>query len=359
MERLEMASSSFSSQQVRVFDDSIMDQELYENYIQKHPESMFFHSYSYIKFLQEILNIIPYHLLAFDNGILVGVLPLLLKNGPLGKVYNSLPYYGSNGGVLADNIEIAKELIFAYNQVISEDDVLGSVWVENLQSQNDYKELVKYNLEDFRIGQLTSIAYSENHGDNLMESFHYKTRNMVRKGIKSEFDISVNNATVEFLREVHVENMSAIGGKAKSSDFFKFPDYFIADQDYKIWVASYQGEPVAALLLFYFKDIVEYYTPVIRESFRDKQPLSHLIFSAMTDASERGYKLWNWGGTWATQTGVYTFKKRWGTFDKEYKYLIQMNKEDVFSQTAGYLLENYSDFFVVPFNLLKSNINET
>ena len=49
--------------------------------------------------------------------------------------------------------------------------------------------------------------------------------------------------------------------------------------------------------------------PVVNSEARSLQPTSAIIYFAMNDTRERGFKLWNWGGTWASQDGVYKFKK--------------------------------------------------
>jgi hypothetical protein len=327
---------------------------VFTEFVRHHPEGMFFYSPSYLRFLENTIGAIPQHLLAKENSQITGILPLFKKNGPWGVVYNSLPYYGSHGGVLARDEETSDALIEFYNDLISSPEVLASVWIENLIDQTNYSEKVKHNFTDYRIGQYTNIGFQTNHEAALMNTFHYKTRNMIRKGMKSSLSVKVANNEVSFLKSVHYENMNAIGGKAKSDNFFTFPDYFEADKDYKIWVAYSENEPVAAVLLFYYGNSVEYFTPVIKEEFREKQPLSLLIFEAMKDASEKGFKLWNWGGTWATQGGVYTFKKRWGTVDKNYNYFIQLNDKKILARQKEEFLSNYPDFFIVPFNLLET-----
>ena len=52
------------------------------------------------------------------------------------------------------------------------------------------------------------------------------------------------------------------------------------------------------MLLFYFKDTVEYFVPAIDIEWRKEQPLSALIHIAMYDAiKEKKIVKWNWGGT--------------------------------------------------------------
>lgn len=334
--------------------DSV-DENTYNNFVTGHSESMLYHSLPYIRMIASITGGEETTLAAVDKSNTIrGVLPIIERNGLWGRVLNSLPYYGSHGGILASDSIASEALVNEYNKLVLSDEICTAMVVGNPLSNTSVSGL-SYSITDYRIGQFTCIDYKESHAEQLMQSFHSKTRNMIRKGEKSYIRTSEENNMVDFLMRIHFDNMKSIGGRAKSETFFRlFPRYFQAGRDYKIFVARIGGEPVAALLLFYFRNTVEYFMPVICEPYREKQPLSLLIYHAMIEASERGFSLWNWGGTWAKQEGVYHFKKRWGTYDINYKYYIQVNNQDVFNLSRETILEQYPDFFVVPFNLLTS-----
>ena len=75
----------------------------------------------------------------------------------------------------------------------------------------------------------------------------------------------------------------------------------------------------------------------------------------MSQASILGFKTWNWGGTWESQKGVYSFKKRWGTKNEKYFYLTKVNNTDLYNLDENTLLREYQNFFVLPFkNLIKN-----
>jgi lipid II:glycine glycyltransferase (peptidoglycan interpeptide bridge formation enzyme) len=94
---------------------------------------------------------------------------------------------------------------------------------------------------------------------------------------------------------------------------------------------------------------------VVREAYRAKQPLTRLIFESMVDASVRGFARWNWGGTWATQDGLYLFKSRWGTRDVKYTYYVQINTDAIRACSPQFLLTHYANFFVIPFQQLRAS----
>lgn len=164
--------------------------------------------------------------------------------------------------------------------------------------------------------------------------------------------VHVDNTAIDFLMHTHQANMQRIGGRSKSDAFFElFPQHFVADKDYAIYVAECGGQRVAALLLFYYNDAVEYYVPAISHDYREQQPLALVVFQAMVESVARGCRVWNWGGTWLSQDGVYKFKKKWGTSEKEYLYYTHIGNDDLCRASPDELMTEYGNFFVIPFSL--------
>lgn len=330
-----------------------LDSELYvdyERYILNHEKSLLFHSIKYQQLINETIGAKneTYIVRESSTGKICGALPLSSKNGSLGVVYNSSPFYGSNGGFLFDDDEAYNLLYEYYRNICQQDTTCLAMISENPLSKwlNAGAEIV-----DERMCQFTKLDYTNPEG--LIHSFHYKTRNMVRKSQKQGIDVIEDNSAVQFLYDTHSENMSAIGGKSKPKFFFDtISKYFKTGEDYKIFVAQKDGVNISALLLFYFNGVVEYYTPVIKAEYRALQPNTLLIYHAMHEAAARGYKLWNWGGTWKSQEELYRFKSRWGAMDVNYNYYVTIKNKLVFVSTPETLQEEYAYFFTIPFNLL-------
>ena len=278
----------------------------YNFYLSNHRESMIYHSLNYKFFINDLLGAKDNYLIAIDNNNEIkGVLPIFKKEGSLGTVYNSLPFYGSNGGIISKDEQAKRVLLTFYNGLVTKKDVAAATLIDNPLDQNYPYNLINISEKDFRVGQLSRIEGNYKDLEDLMVLFHYKTRNTIRKAIKSEVKVSVENNLFVFLEETHKENMVSIGGLAKPKDFFRLVQQkFEAGKDYRIYVARYNEVPVAAVLIFYYNKTVDYYTPVIVKEFRHLQALSLLITKAMFDAANNSFIWWNWGGTWSTQEGV-------------------------------------------------------
>lgn len=331
------------------------------------PTAMFNHSVKYRNFLRRILpQAKDNYLLAYCDGDLVGALPIFSRDGPLGVVVNSLPFYGSHGGfIVRPGYEgvVKCALLSALNAHCAEIGAVLSTIVESpLDDERELYIAMQSDYFDDRIGQISVLpsAHLDNIEAELLAQFHQKTRNLVRKSMKAGFEVSRDGSSQAFARlhAMHQANMNAIGGLAKPMEVFDaISDEFEYANDYQIYFAHKEGEIASALLVFYFKDMVEYFTPATVEKYRADQPLSLLIFSAMKDAIiERSARLWNWGGTWLSQDGVYHFKSRWGTKDFPYRYHISIhrNKFDVCSLSKSELINGYPYFYTIPFCMLDS-----
>ena len=338
----------------------------YEQLLQESTVSKFNHSLRYRSFLKEILSTSEdRYLCAFEEGQLLAVLPVFIKQGPLGAVVNSLPFYGSHGGIVGvPNLDrrVSKVLLDALNDVCLEVDALTCTVIES-PWETDKECYASYaaDLFDERIGQITCLPdcdVESNVEERLMPLYHQKTRNMVRKGLKGGFEVGHDDSssTLNELHSIHDDNIRGLGGVAKPMSVFQaMQRTFKYNDDYRIYTARKDGQIVSALLLFYFKNTVEYYTPATLESYRRQQPSSLLIFRAMRDAVvERAAKYWNWGGTWLSQGGVYQFKSRWGTSDFPYRYHIKKyaSLEILQNITKEGSLRDYPGFYVFPFSKL-------
>lgn len=337
----------------------------YDRLLSESAVAMFNHS---LRFRDFLLRIIPnsedHYLLAYDDGELVAALPTFMTNGPYGAVVNSLPFYGSHGGfVYKENTDSMAfdALLEELSQLCAKNDAFSCTLIES-PWESDKKRYGKFkaNLFDKRIGQITALP--EKITDDLVEKclmdlYHQKTRNMVRKGAKSDFIVSHDHSlsTLMALHALHDENIRGIGGQSKPFGVFEaIADVFRYDQDYRIYTARKDGKITSALLVFYFKDTVEYFTPATLEEYRSEQPLSLLIFRAMRDAIvERDARQWNWGGTWLNQHGVYQFKAKWGTKDFPYNYYTKVKSMDKLSPiNKNSILEDYPYFYCLPFSAL-------
>jgi hypothetical protein len=333
--------------------------EAIEAFVYRDPRTLVYASPSYIGLVAAETRSRPYWLTALDASGLRGALPLLVKEGALGPVVNSLAFYGSNGGIIVHNDcqQVWLSLVRAFDAFGERIGAVASTLITNplVADHELYDSHLPYDLRDQRIGQFT-IFPEDRHPASLMALFDDPRPRNIRKAQRSGLTVSTSQSdeAIAFLHATHDQNIRSIGGLPKRLKFFQQIPKWLPHNAWNIYLAELDGQRVAALLLLYGNQTVEYFTPCVVEQHRSSQALPLLIYDAMVDAMASGYRQWNWGGTWLTQDGVYAFKKKWGTQDINYHYFTRLRSPELRNTSRETLLREYSGFYVLPFSALVS-----
>ena len=295
-----------------------------------------------------------------ENGEIIGALPCRrMENERYGPILNSLPFFGSVGGVqlLEKKPHVYQGLFNAMNEYCIENSIVSATIIGSPFDKQAFfhAELPGPVLTDERIAMISTLPENgEDLEGRLFSQYHDSRRRNVRKAIRTGINVTEKNhrEALAFLERIHVENISSIGGLIKPHGFFRaVEDVMEPGEDFRVYEASLKGEPVASLLLIYFGKIVEYFVPALLHEHRPTQALCLLIHRAMLDAAEEGYRYWNWGGTLKTQTSLYTFKKKWGVQESSYHYYTKIypGSEALLALEPAKVLTEYPYFYVFPF----------
>jgi hypothetical protein len=325
----------------------------YEEFLHKLDSGLFYYSAAYRRFLVDLLGCSAPYRLAVRGGEIVGVLPLMAMDGRFGRVWNSLPFFGSHGGVLALDAGAAAALYEAYAQLLEAGDAVAATVISNPWAPLDERRLT-FDLCDERVGQATDLGpLAGPLPDQFWDAIDSSARRNIRKAERSGVRVSTDCAAVGFLADCHTQNMSAVGGKPKTRRFFELlPGHFTPGEDYNVYVAEAENAAVGALLLFYYNRTVEYFVPATSEAARALQPMALIVATAMTEAARSGYRRWNWGGTWLDQEGVYRFKRKWNAAERRYRYYTRLIDRSLLSLRREELAPAYDGFYVLPFDAL-------
>lgn len=334
--------------------------EAEQQYVMKDRRSLAYARPDFMRLVSRHVGAEPGWLVAHDQNDLVGMLPFAWKPGPLGPAYNSLPYYGSNGGVIQHVLhpDAKTKLIEAfYREALDHSACAATIITNPLHTEDPefYEKTTGYTFRDHRIGQITHFGDAAS-GEDVMRLFQDPRPRNIRRAIKAGVTVESGHASeaLAFLHATHTENIQAVGGLPKDRSFFDQVGNDLHKDAWKVYTARLDGKPIAALLLLYFNETVEYFTPATVADHRSEQPLTLIVFQAMCDAAQRGFRQWNWGGTWSSQEGVYDFKKRWGATDYPYYYYTKVFRPELLECGVPFLLEHYRGFYLVPFNQLKN-----
>lgn len=332
---------------------------LYDSFLEGVVSPMFTQSLKYRDFLLKAMpHARAHYLCAVDASKILAILPLMSSEGPAGPVFNSLPFFGSHGGILRTQgvgDEAGRALLDAAKRLCIENRAYSLTIVESLFGSYSHTALGLIPTDE-RIGQVTvlpELALEEEVEESLMARFHKNTRTAIRKARSVGYDLVLENSreALNDLWALHTENMRSIGGQSKGVEVMDaIWSSFEPETDFQLYLAKQDSQTVSALLVFYYGDFVEYWMPVTKESHRPNQPLSLLIMTAMKDAVlGKQATYWNWGGTWTSQLGVYAFKSRWGTSDFVYRYFTEIfDEERLTGRDLSSLISDYPGFYVAP-----------
>ncbi len=341
--------------------ETVADHAAYQAFLDICPAATLYHSLPYRDVLVACVEAQVDYALAWRDSQVVGALPTMTCAGPYGQVINSLPFFGSHGDIVVTDPAAVPVLETWFRSKLDEPGVASATVISNpfklSKTAHTQKNCwVGAALRDQRIGQWTPLDADTpdvSFASTLLSKIHSSARRNIRKAEREGVQVGVENNAIDFLQTCHLENMAGIGGKTKPAAFFDaLRDVLRPDQDYRIYVARYNDMPIAALLVFFFKQFADYIMPVTLSSARPLEPMSVILLQAMCDAQKEGRRLWNWGGTWLTQTGVYRFKKKWGAIEAPYTYHVFIQDKRILEQSAESLTASYPYFYVAPFSAL-------
>jgi hypothetical protein len=328
------------------------EESAWDSFLLTQPAAIVHYSIRYRDLLVDHLGCRAEYLVARDGGTIRGVLPIMWASDPDGgRIANALPYYGSHGSPVADGPESESALIEAWNERVTDRSTLAGTMVMNPFLERD-PAVPRHDMTDERISQVTPLPDGAGEPE-IMEMISRTARKNVRKAHRLGVSVKQDEGAFRELCEIHQENMRAIGGLAKSEEFFEaVPRHLRADEGFDLWTAQFEGETIGASLVLRFNRAAEYFTSGTAVRHRDKNPHAAILIAAMAHAARRGCRIWNFGGTWLNQEGVYRFKKKWGTREGHYRYYTKLNDQSLLDSTPAELRERFPHFYVVPFSAL-------
>ena len=285
----------------------------------------------------------------------------------VGRVLNSLPWFGSYGGVglLPGAPASARTEVLSEVRALIEDPTVGFTAINLVPSEmphlTEYLDLLSPRMVVPRRTQVTTLPRGPaGLEESLMSLFHPKARNAIRKGLGQGFRIDLQDTDEAWaaLEALHAANMARIGGRAKSAHALGTLRKHVPPENRRLAVALSEHGPVAALLTARVGGTVEYLVPAVDEDSRTTQALSALIWHEMLAASATGARWWNWGGTGWQQESLLRFKSRLGGTVVEYATLVSCTDHalQVLRNLDGQLPAGLLDYYLYPFSHLHQDV---
>jgi hypothetical protein len=319
------------------------------------PGGLFAHSIAYRDLLTEELGCEAEYLVAREGGEIRGVLPLMWREDPGGRICNSLPFNGSHGGALGADAESEVALIDAWNERAADPSTLAATMIENPFREARAPEPL-HGFTDERFSQFTVLPLGGGEPE-VMGLISSEARNNVRRAARRGVEVELDDSALPEVHRIHEHVMEGFGARPKSGRFFEaIAERLRPGHQFDVWVARVEGEVAAALLVVRFAGVSEYFASGTLEGFRGHHPHPALVFAALVEETRRGARIWNWGGTREGMKGVFHFKRKWGSLAGRYRYLVRLNAPSLLDASPDELMERFPGFYVVPFAALRSGV---
>ena len=296
----------------------------------------------------------PVYLGARLHGDLVGFLPAFVRESSAGIVYSSLPYFGPNAGVLCGDHELRAEihavLLRALLERADQDAALScSIYTPFMFD--------RFDLYDTALPGATVVNKFTLHLDvttfTPSKGIAYDLRRTKQLGVEVSKDITAQR--VEDFYLLYEQNCRDYGIPLKSKRCVEsLLREDILGQHTDIYFAFHREKLVAGLLMIWSPLTASYYIPCTLAGARALQPSTLLIDQAVQDARARGIQLWNWESSPSRESGVYQFKKKWGSIEGTYRIYLQTFRPHETFRCLGRegILRHFPFYFVYSFNQL-------
>ncbi|MFC2150222.1 GNAT family N-acetyltransferase [Calditrichota bacterium] len=287
-----------------------------------------------------------------DDDKIVGLLPGMIKTGKYGSMFSSMPFFGANGGILLedglDNSQVIPEalkLLHAY--LTANYDMLGV----SIYTPFYNEDLAPYRLLDIEHLWVDKFTQLSDLNDDWPKKVRYDIRRAAREGVKviTETDAAMQDKFFE----IYVQNCQDYSIPQKSRALVdKLFELHKSNPNVMVHLAEYEGEIISGLITLRSFQTVSYYLPCNLPEFRSLQAGTLLIDEAANEAKQAGARFWNWESSPSRDSGVYQFKKRWGSEEQPFGILIIPGKsiDEIKQIGRQQLQEHYPYYFVIPFD---------
>lgn len=297
---------------MKIYESKAEDEQGWDEYVQSQESATFYHQFGWKRVVENSYGHKPHYLLAKEEELIKGVLPIIfMKSTLFGKKMVSLPF-APYGGVLGDNNTIEESLVEQAIKITKTNDA-------------DYMELRNNVIRDSKLSAntnyMTLTLKLNNNPELVWNGFSNKVRNAVRKSLKC--GLEVDDGSVDDFYKLYSRNMRDLGTPTHSKDFFNAVISEFKDKS-DIRIVLHKGNPVAAVVLLYFKDTVISGWAASDKKYKGLNSNNLLYWDAIKSACEKGYKFFDFGRS-IEGLGTYRFKKPWGAEEKKLQYIYYLD----------------------------------
>jgi FemAB-related protein (PEP-CTERM system-associated) len=288
------------------------DMQRWDRFVMTCPNATFFHRAGWQTVIETAFGHKTWFYYAEAAGEMIGVLPLAqIKSRLFGHSLCSLPFC-VYGGVASTDAAAATALTLAAQQLA------GTLQAGYLEMRNQVAQNAGWISKNLYFTFKKEIDPVE---ENNLLAIPRKQRAMVRKGIKEnllgEIDPGIERFFHAYSHSVHF-----LGTPVFSKNYFRILKE-VFGPDCEILTITQQGQIIASVMSFYFRDEVLPYYGGGTSRARAVAGNDFMYWELMKRACARGIRVFDFGRSKAG-TGAYDFKKNWGFAAQPLHYEYQL-----------------------------------
>jgi FemAB-related protein (PEP-CTERM system-associated) len=285
---------------IRVRGYQSSDRERWNAFVKGAEEGTFFHLAEWQDVLKEAFGHRCYYLLAERGDEICGVLPLALVSSVLfGRSLISTPFCVYGGIVAAD--------ADAHRALTEEACALATrLKVDYMEFRNRRRQHPDWPCKDLYVTFRKEIQPDS---EANMLAIPRKQRAMVRKGIQKGLQSRIDADTQDHYR-LYSESLRNLGTPVFSRRYLDILKRVFGD-DCEILSVLHDGQPVASVLSFYFRDEVLPYYGGGGLAARPLAANDFMYWEVMERARKKGLRVFDYGRS-KRGTGAFEFKEHWG-----------------------------------------------
>jgi hypothetical protein len=281
----------------------------------------------------------------------VAILPGFLRRTPAGNVFNSLPFFGPNAGILYDP-DCDREVVFAalfeaLEELMRTENVISASVYEPLFSQD--RDLYERHFRPTHVTRRSTQVTDLTHELSWSKAREWDIRKARRSGVETvPGAVTAADPHLNAFYSIYSKNCADNGAPRKPRSFFDAV-WNMRCPDARIRYAFHDGALVGGLLMFGAGTSASYYTPAVDRDARKLQVLPLLIDEMATALRDEGFRRWNWERSPSRESGVFQFKARWGAAVSDYAVFTRVLCGESEIRRLVEDFERFRYYFVVPF----------
>jgi FemAB-related protein (PEP-CTERM system-associated) len=304
---------------LQIRDFSPGDAPQWDAFVKGHPQGSPFHTIAWKNCIERTFRYRPYYLAAFEGSRITGLLPLFLTHSFIaGKALISSPFavYGGILSVDADTrhalrdhaAELGRSLQVQYIE-------FRNAWPEQCVGWAPLQRYVTF-----------TQPLSAQDPEALLQQVPKKTRNMIRKSLKTPFEVRRGRDWRAFER-LHSLTLRRLGTPSfPPAHFDEILKQFGPGID--ICEVVLDGQVVGSSLSFLFRNEVHIYYAATDPKFNHLATNYRMYFESLLWAARSGFSIFDFGRC-KLGAGTFEFKRHWDTTQRDlpYEILLVQRKE--------------------------------